>query len=380
MDAAPPGKTGAVIYQQEALLPWVRAALDHVGGVELFDAHVHVGISDPAGLNATEAEAIAALEQVGSRALVFPLKEPGGYRAANERVCALAEREPRFRALARLDPDDDPLDELVRARADGAVGLKLHPRGEGFDLEHPALVDVFELADEQRLPIMVHAGVGDVDIGPQAVALCQRHPGLRIVLAHCAIGAFDQVVRHTDDLPNLFFDTSWWNPSDVWALFRTVRPGQVLFASDIPFANPALAILMTARLGVQAGLTGEQLRAVMGGQLERLVAHEDPLDVGPFPADHVPLAPELERLYVTLCSAVEPLLRGEAPGQGIDLVRAAVADPVGDHADVIRSIGELLELYDGVEEGDALRPLRAPGFDLVLSAAILARTPAAMLP
>ncbi len=62
-----------MIYAQEQLMPWARAVLDKVGGVAPFDAHVHLGIRDPAGLEVTEDEALAALEQVDSRALIFPL-------------------------------------------------------------------------------------------------------------------------------------------------------------------------------------------------------------------------------------------------------------------------------------------------------------------
>lgn len=114
-----------------------------------------------------------------------------------------------------------------------------------------------------------------------------------------------------DDVPNLFFDTSWWNPADVWALFRMVPPGRIHYASDIPFGSPAASLVLTGRLSIQAGLSHEQIRGVMVGQLERLVARADPLELGPVPDEVAPLAPELERLYVTLLTAVVPMLRGE---------------------------------------------------------------------
>jgi uncharacterized protein len=111
-----------------------------------------------------------------------------------------------------------------------------------------------------------------------------------------------------------------------------------------------------------------------------LVAHEEPLDLGPAPADVDPLAPELERIYVTLLTAVEPMLRGEDPGQGLELARAASAAPQGPHADVIECVAALLELNDRVQAPDPLRSERTPGFDLVLAAAVAARTPSASSP
>ena len=62
--------------------------------------------------------------------------------------------------FCRLDPEADPLAEAERCLAAGARGIKLHPRAEGFTLDHPALRPVFALADERRLPVLVHAGRG----------------------------------------------------------------------------------------------------------------------------------------------------------------------------------------------------------------------------
>jgi predicted TIM-barrel fold metal-dependent hydrolase len=369
------------MYAQRNLMPWVEKLREDVEGLELYDAHVHIGLHDPAGLLATAEEAIEALEQVDSRALIFPLKEPGGYREPNRRMLELVDAHPdRLRALCRLDPGDDPVAEAQRCLDAGAVGLKLHPRGEGFDIADRRLDDVFALAGERRLPIMIHAGVGDAEIGPQTLERAGEHPDARIIFAHCAVGAFNLVVPHVEEFPNVFFDTSWWNPADIWALFRLVPPGRILYASDIPFASPAEALVLTGRIALQAGLSPQQMRSVMGGQLERLVAHQDPLEVGRAPEHVEPLAPELERLYVTLLTAVEPMLRGDDPGQGLDLARAASDAPRGPHADVIECVAALLELNDRTEEADPLRSERAPGFDLVLAAAVAARTPGASSP
>src|SRR4051794_19139776 len=123
------------MYSQDQLLPWARAVLDHADDLALYDAHVHLGIHDPAGLEVVEEEALEALGAFDSRALVFPLKEPSGYREYNQHMLDLADRHPdRLRALCRLDPADDPFGELQRCLDAGAVGIKLHPRGEGFDI------------------------------------------------------------------------------------------------------------------------------------------------------------------------------------------------------------------------------------------------------
>ena len=356
-------------------MPVARAVLARVPGAELFDAHVHVGINDPSGILATEEEAITALDEVGSRALVFALKEPGGYREANERMAELAAAHPGWASLVRLDPADGALEEAERGLALGAAGLKLHPRGEGFDIADPQLDDVFALAGERRLPIMIHAGVGDTAIGAETLMRARAHPDARFILAHAAIGAFEQVLPYVEELPNVFFDTSWWNPSDLWALFRLVPPSRILYASDIPFASPAEAIILTGRIGLEAGLSEEQMRSVFGGQAARLIAHEDPLDVGEVAGDAAPLTPNFERVYVSLCLAAERMLSGGDPGQGLDLAKAAAQAPDVEHEELLGLVGELIAKAEERETADPLRASRTPGFDLVLAAAVVARTP-----
>ena len=123
----------------------------------------------------------------------------------------------------------------------GARGIKLHPRAERFALDHPALERVFALADERRLPVLVHAGRGIPALGRTRSRPPGAHPGLRLILAHAGISDLAWIWREAPDHPNLFFDTSWWSPADLQALIALVPPGQVLMASDAPYGSPVWA-------------------------------------------------------------------------------------------------------------------------------------------
>ena len=366
------------------MLPWLDPVRDAVPDIEPLDAHTHIGFNDPDGYSCSSKELSGALDQIGTRAFVFPMHELDGYSAANDMVIDEAERSGgRLFPFARLDPSDDPLSELERALGRGARGIKLHPRAEQFTLDHPALEPVFALAGERRLPVMVHAGRGIPALGRNAVEACTRHPDMRLILAHAGISDLAWIWRVSGDHPNLFFDTSWWAPSDVQALFALVAPGQILMASDAPYGSPTWATVMAARNALQAGLDAEQTRAVLGGQALRLVNGEDPLDLGPAPgAGHLPHDPLLDRVYSFLMSALGQMFHGVEPTETLALVRLAC--DVGDDAPQAPICRWVLQLLDEREryspEGDG-RPARfAPGLHFAVGALGIVRTPDVPVP
>jgi predicted TIM-barrel fold metal-dependent hydrolase len=366
------------------MLPWLDHLRETVPGIEPLDAHTHIGFNDPDGFSCSSEQLSQALERIGARAFVFPMHEPDGYSAANEMVIDQAEgSDGRLFPFARLDPHDDPLAELERALERGARGIKLHPRAEQFTLDHPALEPVFALADERRLPIMVHAGRGIPALGRHSVELTGRHPGMRLIMAHAGISDLAWIWREAPDHPNLFFDTSWWSPSDVQALFALVPPGQILMASDAPYGSPTWATVMAARNALQAGLDAEQTRAVLGGQALQLVNGDEPLDLGP-PAgsDHFSRDPLLDRVYSFLMSALGQMFQGVEPAETLALVRLAC--DVGDDAPQAPVCRWVLELLDQREryspEGDG-RPTRfAPGLHFAVGALGIVRTPDVPMP
>ena len=158
----------------------------------VLDSHTHVGDRDSSGITATTEELLAAVESARCRALVFSMSEPDGYRAANAACIDAARRsEGRLVALARVVPDEvDQLEEWLDA---GAAGVKLHLSSDEFGLDDPRLERVFATADERRLPVVVHAGPEVDSLARTALATCERWPGLRMVLAHCALSDRDGV-------------------------------------------------------------------------------------------------------------------------------------------------------------------------------------------
>ncbi|MDQ3739847.1 MAG: amidohydrolase family protein, partial [Actinomycetota bacterium] len=255
-------------------------------GATWFDVHTHIGHDDPDGFEADPEDLIAGLDGAGQqRALVFPSQEPAGYPPANDRVlAACAASGGRLRALARIDPNaEGALDEARRCLEAGARGFKLHPRSDRFALPHPVVEEIVALAGEARAAVLFHAGRGIPHLGESVVHMAREHRGARLILAHAGISDTGWIAPYAAELPNLFFDTAWWQVSDLLALFTTVPPGRILYASDMPYGSPLFHSLAFLRCALAVGLEGDALHAIAGASTERLLAGEEPLDVGPAP-------------------------------------------------------------------------------------------------
>lgn len=339
-------------------------------GTDWYDVHTHIGHHDPDGLEADPEELVAALDGAGQAgALVFPMHEPDGYRDANDTVlAAVREHGGRLDALGRVSPHDpDALGEARRVLDAGAKGIKLHPRSDGFALHHPGVTPVVEEVASRGGVLLVHAGRGIPELGHDAVELARRLPDLRIVLAHAGISDLGLLAGPARELPNLLFDTSWWQVGDLLTLLTTIPPSRVLYASDMPYGPPRLSVGLFVRCAQAAGLAPDVVREIAGPQARRAVAGEPLLDLGPAPGTGGlgPRVLAFERVvaYAT-GAAMLCFTRGE-PAEAVSLARLACQVPTGGapaEAEVLRACDAYLavaheRLAAGQDPWAAVNPL-----------------------
>jgi predicted TIM-barrel fold metal-dependent hydrolase len=360
------------------LKPWNQVVLDQVQGLELFDAHTHLGRNDPDGMSQRPEELLAGLQRANARgAFVFPMHEPDGYMAANDEVIEAAQASDGLLVpFCRVNPHVEPLEELQRALDRGARGIKLHPRAEQFTLDHPAVSSMMAIAHERGLPVLIHAGRGIPALGLHAVELAGKFENARLILAHAGICDLSWIWRVAPDHPNLLFDTAWWMPADLRTLFSLVPPGQILFASDSPYGNTLSAASIQLRWALQTGLSAQQIRSIGSEQSLRLAAGEPVVPAGPAAgerdhAEHV----LLERVAEFLLLGTIASMRGvqEAANEMLALGRLAcdVPDEIDD-APVFAAIRELIDVHDQIAEAAPEDRRRlAP----LILAATVARTP-----
>jgi predicted TIM-barrel fold metal-dependent hydrolase len=349
----------------ELLRPHLELIRREVPGLELFDAHTHLGEHDPDGMRQSPEELLAMLADAGARgAFVFPMHEPDGYPPANDMVLAAARDSGGLLVpFCRVNPHRDALREARRALDAGARGIKLHPRAERFTLDHPAVRGLAALAHECSLPILIHAGRGIPSLGAHAVALAREFPNARLILAHAGVSDLAWIWRAAAGLPNLLFDTAWWMPADLLALFSLIPPGQILFASDSPYGSTAFSAACHLRLALQAGLTPAQIRLIASEQSLRLAAGQPPLPAGPAVGERERAGHQLlERVASFLQLGAVLSFRGaEGAGEMLALARLACEVPdEHDDAPLFVAIRALLDAHAELAATDA-RCLQAGG-------------------
>ena len=327
-------------------------------GTLWFDAHTHIGHNDPDGFEADPEEILAGLDRAGQqRAMLFPMHEPGGYREANDWVLETCRAsDGRLTALARVAPShEDAVAEARRALEAGAAGIKLHPRSDDFTLPHPAVEEVVALVAERGGPVLFHAGRGIPNLGESVIELCRRYPRAKIILAHAGISELGWITPAARELPNLFFDTAWWQVADLLALYATVPPGQILYASDLPYGSGLFHGFAFLRCASAVGLGADALQAIAGASMERVLAGEEPLDLGPPPGAAALGGRDLgfERAVTYLGVACQMGWRGLDPTEPLSLARLALQriddHPVAAAADALLA-SDLERIIHGVSE------------------------------
>jgi len=348
------------------------------------DAHTHLG-HDEDGQSLDPAGLIASLDQVGptARACTFPLHDPDrapAYRVPNDRVLHWAQESGgRLYPYCRLDPGDGPVAEAERCLALGARGIKLHPRAQAFGFGDQAAESIWKVAQEAKVPILIHAGRGMPRMDPLA-DLALRYPDVVLVLAHAAIADQGMFAARLRDHPNILYDTSTFSVFDQLELLARVPAERIVFASDVPYGRPLGALYTALRMAAYAGLDERERTYLVGATMM------DVLDGRPLPDPTPPRVPEIRPINGRLAringylmmSFAAALGSGPPPNfdrglQFVALARGVCRDPdPGVAGPALERIDALLSAAEQVVTADGQQARAA--FGLVMAAAVIAAT------
>ena len=364
----------------EALAPFLAdAAALRPAGSEAIDAHTHLGL-DEDGRSLTLAQLLQQMDDADARrACVFPLHDPErrpAYSVPNDRVLGWAgESEGRLVPFCRLDPAEGAIAECERSLGNGARGIKLHPRAQDFTFDGGDLDGVFQLAEEAKVPVLIHAGRGLPPLADGLADLALRHPGAALILAHGAICDQGILATRLADHPAVLYDTSCFFPLDVIELFARVPAERIVFASDPPYGHTPTGLYMALRAAHMTGLDDATTRLVLGGTMAALIdGRELPAPTPPRRGTTITVSGRLIRAYGYSSLAGPALFAGiaEQALAMLDMAIAATRDPdPGTDGEALEIVGRALSAARTlIGEEDGIRA----AIDLVFRANVLAAT------
>lgn len=177
----------------------------------------------------------------------------------NDFIAGECARHPNFIGFAAMHQDyADPRAELVRAKAAGLRGIKIHPDTQGVNLDDDRLMRVYEIAQELGLPVLIHMGDYRYDYShPRRLRrVLHEFPDLVVCGAHFGgWSVFDLAVEYLAD-ERCYLDCS--SSMKFIGLRRTRElidiygADRILFGSDFPMWDPGVELRRLKSVGLSA--------------------------------------------------------------------------------------------------------------------------------
>lgn len=155
----------------------------------------------------------------------------------------------RFIGLGAFHPEsDDPERDIEEAISLGLKGIKIHPDIQGFRLDDPRMMRLFEIA-QGRLPVLIHTGDKRYDNSnpDRFIKIIESFPKLRVIGAH--LGGWSIWKEASETLhryENLFVDCSSSlyaiDPEEGVRLIRLYGASRVMFGTDYPLWDPVTEV------------------------------------------------------------------------------------------------------------------------------------------
>lgn len=238
--------------------------------VEIVDAHAHIG-HDKDGHGISEQNFINRMKITHiNKAIVFPLNEPPthNFSKLNDRIYGFYKKyHDNTIPFFRLNPKTEWRKEYEKRMLQGFMGIKLHPRSQDFGLASNHVMKIYEMAEKNRLPVLIHAGFGLESIANDIKKVVDAFPHLRLILGHSAFVDFENTANAIGKNANVLFDTSTLRIFDLLNLMNTLDYTKIVFGSDMPYYDFDLALEMVVDTAIICNKNPSQIKAMLGGNI-----------------------------------------------------------------------------------------------------------------
>ena len=187
--------------------------------------------------------------------------------------------DERLIGFGSVHADADPAETLASIEHHGLKGVKVHPIFQGYAIDDPGVLPVFDAFQDTGTIVIMHVGAGSTpDVTARSTpdklkGLIERFPRLKLIACH--FGGYrlsDEAAELIAGLP-VYVDTSWppslslLEPRRVREFIEHHGPDRVVFSSDWPMADVAQEIAAVESLG----LPGDQVDMILGGTMAHLL-------------------------------------------------------------------------------------------------------------
>ena len=151
----------------------------------------------------------------------------------------------------------DKIAELERIRSLGLRGVKIHPDTQMFDMDDPAMDEVYDYLSRQNMPILIHCGDYRYTFShPERLAsVLDRFPKLTVIGAHFGgWSVWDLALEYLKDR-NCYLDTSssfmMLGLKRAKELIRIYGAERIVFGTDFPMWNAENELDNIHKLGLR---------------------------------------------------------------------------------------------------------------------------------
>jgi predicted TIM-barrel fold metal-dependent hydrolase len=176
--------------------------------------------------------------------------KPGIAHKLNAYMADISRRHRQVTAMATVYPgEENTVAILDQAFQDGLAGVKLHNHVQCFEINSPAMDEIYAMCSRRAKPLIMHVGRE-----PKSPAyrcdpyeLCRAdmvervlrdYPQLKICVPHLGADEFDAYQRMLDRYDNLWLDTTMtladYLPMNYLPQLAEMRTDRIMYGTDFP--------------------------------------------------------------------------------------------------------------------------------------------------
>jgi predicted TIM-barrel fold metal-dependent hydrolase len=207
--------------------------------MKIIDTHVHLGDCRMCEYNNTEEDVLKAVDENKlSCAILQPFPWANEYKKTHERISILAQKYPnKFYGIISVNPHCDKkkffnkVNQIVNLG--GFVGIKLHTLGHAVTPSSSDAHNVYQIARELKIPVMIHTGLTNFGEPVLALQPAQQYPDVNFILAHCGwSGQAPQAIVTASQAENIYLETSWTSIEEKAGIISSLGSHKVMMGAD----------------------------------------------------------------------------------------------------------------------------------------------------